>query len=200
MPEDHLVELDPLQEPIWSRCFIVAPLVVVGTLEEDGRPDFAPKHMVTPLSWENHFGFVCTPRHATYRNAIREGCFTVSFPRPTQVVLASLAAAPRCDDDTKHSLATLPTLPARSVRGALLEDAYLHLECELDRVVDDFGPNSLICGRIVTALLAAEAQRDADRDDQDVIAASPLLAYLNPGHFASIEESRSFPFHQGFSR
>ena len=195
----RMVQLD-LLEPVWERVFVVAPLVVVGTREPDGGWDLAPKHMATALSWENHFGFVCTPSHGTYQNAQREGFFTVSFPRPEQVLLSSLAAAPRCEDDSKPALAALPTFPASSVNGELLTDAYLHLECELDRIVDGFGKNSLIAGRLVAAQVDENALRGPDRDDGDLIAGDPLMAYLHPGRYASIRESLSFPFHRGFSR
>jgi flavin reductase (DIM6/NTAB) family NADH-FMN oxidoreductase RutF len=87
--------------PVWERVFTVNPLVVVGTREESGAYDLAPKHLAMPMGWENFFGFVCTPRHNTYHNARREGVFTVSYPRPTQVLLASLAAAPRDTDGSK---------------------------------------------------------------------------------------------------
>lgn len=202
MPNEHddaLVSLD-LQEPVWERAFIVAPLVIVGTREPDGSPDLAPKHMAAPLSWENHFGFVCTPNHGTYQNAVREGAFTVSFPRPEQIVLASLAAAPRCDDRNKPALAALPTFPAKVVEGVLLRGAYLHFECELDRVVDGFGTNSLVAGRIVAAHAAEDSLRESDRDDGDLLAAAPLLAYLHPGRYARVEESLSFPYHAGTRR
>ena len=111
------VELD-VRVPVWDRFFTVAPLVLVGTREPDGRFDLAPKHMVLPLGWQNYFGFVCTPRHATYFNAWRERAFTVSFPRPDQLVETSLAASGRCDDGTKPAVATLATVPARRVNGA----------------------------------------------------------------------------------
>jgi flavin reductase (DIM6/NTAB) family NADH-FMN oxidoreductase RutF len=184
----------------WERFFTVAPLVVVGTREADGTVDLAPKHMVTPLSWGPHFGFVCTPSHRTYVNAAREGVFTISFPRPDQVVLASLAAAPRGGGDDKPSLAALPTRPATKVDGELLENAYLWLECELDRVVDGFGDNSLVAGRVVAAAADAASLRDPDVDDQDLLRRAPLLAYLPPGRFATVAESRAFPFHAGFRR
>ncbi len=187
------------EHPVWDRFFQVFPLVVVGTREEDGSFDLAPKHMAMPMGWENRFGFVCTPRHATYRNAIREGAFTVSFPRPSQVLFASLAAAPRCEEDTKPALDLLTTRPATKVDGVLLQDAYLHFECETDRVIDDFGINSLITGRIVEALVAEDALRDPDRDDAEVFAASPLLAYLAPGRYAEVRDTLAFPFHAGWS-
>ena len=68
-----------LDEPIWERFFSVFPLVLVGTLEEGGGHDLAPKHLAMPLSWGRWFGFVCTPRHRTYQNAVRTGAFTVSY-------------------------------------------------------------------------------------------------------------------------
>ncbi|MFW6193633.1 MAG: flavin reductase [Gemmatimonadota bacterium] len=183
-------------QAVWQSVFIVAPLVLVGTKEEDGTYDLAPKHMATPLGWERYFGFVCTPEHRTYWNARREGVFTVSYPRPRQVVLTSLAASPRVGEgQRKPALEAIPTFPAREVDGVHVRDGYLFLECELDRVIDDLGANSLLIGRVVLAHVLEEAMRLRDRDEQEVIAGVPLLAYLSPGRWARIEESNSFPFH-----
>ena len=186
--------------PVWERFFQVSPLVVVGTREPDGSYDLAPKHMAMPMGWSNWFGFMCTPSHATYVNARREGVFTVSFPRPTQVLLASLAAAPRCEGDQKPSLSAVPTVPARTVDGTLLEDAYVHLECETHRIVDGFGANALVTGRVVETLVSEDAIRRFDKDDEQVIFQGPLLAYLAPGRYAAISRSFAFPFHQGMER
>lgn len=189
-----------LSHPVWEQVHIVAPLTLVGTREPDGRFDLAPKHLAMPLSWQDHYGFVCTPSHATYANARREGCFTVSFPRPDQIVLTSLAAAPRCEDDQKHALSAVPTIAASKVDGVLVENAYLHLECELDQIIDGFADNSLIVGRVVAAAAAPDSVLDQDVDAQEMIAHSPLLAYLHPGRFATITETRAFPYHVGFRR
>ncbi len=188
------------ERPIWDRFFTVAPLIVIGSREPNGEYDMAPKHMATPLSWENYFGFVCTPSHGTYQNIKREKAFTVSFPNPDQVLLTSLAAAPRCDDDSKPSLQVLPTIPASTIDGLFLKDSYLFLECELDRIVDGFGRNSLIAGKIVAARVREQSLRAMDKDDQDVMQNSPLMAYLPPGRYAAIANTRSFPFPKGFAR
>jgi flavin reductase (DIM6/NTAB) family NADH-FMN oxidoreductase RutF len=187
----------PADTPIWSRFFTVAPLVIVGTREGEGH-NLAPKHMAMPLGWDNYFCFVCSPDHATQGNAQETGEFTVSFPRPEGIVEASLAAAPRADDSSKPSLAAIPTFPARRVDGVLVSDAYLWLECELERIVDGFGRNTLIVGRVVAASVDAQAMRASDADDAEVIRDEPLLAYLSPGRFARISESFSFPFHVDF--
>jgi flavin reductase (DIM6/NTAB) family NADH-FMN oxidoreductase RutF len=193
------ISLD-VEHPIWERFFMVAPLVIVGTREPDGSHDLAPKHMVAPMSWQNWFGFVCTPRHHTYLNAVREGVFTVSWPRPDQLLEASLAAAPRYPAEGKPALDVLETVPAEVVTGILLADAWLHIECTTERVVDDLGENSLVIGRIVAASVDEASLRAPDRDDQDLIRAAPLLAYLYPGRFAEIAESRAFPFSAGMRR
>ena len=202
MTNDERKKLVALEtdQPIWDRFFTVAPLVVIGSRESTGDFDLAPKHMATPLSWENYFGFVCTPKHGTYQNIKREEVFTVSFPNPDQVLLTSLSAAPRCDDDSKPSLEMLSTIAATEIDGVFLEDSYLFLECRLDRIVDGFGDNSLIAGRVVAAQVSESALRTYDRDDQDVLHNSPLMAYLPPGRYASIDNTFSYPFPKGFTR
>jgi hypothetical protein len=74
-----------------------------------------------------------------------KGVFTVMLSRPTQI----LTAAPRCDDDDNPSLELLQTIPATVLDRVLLPDAYLHFECEPARIVDGFGENSLVTGRII---------------------------------------------------
>ena len=197
MSERGLVTLGG-DHPIWERIFAVAPLVLVGTKEEEGEYDLAPKHMAMQVGWGNYFAFVCTPTHRTYSNARRERVFTVSFPRPSQVLLTSLAASPRCDGDVKPAMGLMHTFPAARVDGVLVEDAYLHLECELHRVYDDFGESSIVSGKILEAHVCEEAIRRADKDDRDLLMEAPLLAYLSPGRYSRITESQAFPFHAGW--
>jgi flavin reductase (DIM6/NTAB) family NADH-FMN oxidoreductase RutF len=194
-PLKDLVSLD-LGAGLWDRAFAVAPLVLVGTREPDGSYDLAPKHRVIPIS-DSYFCFVCSPSHATYRNAVRENTFTVSWPRPRQIVMASAAAAPRCEDGEKRTLRALPTLPAKSVEGVLVQGAYLFVECMLDRIIDLDG-DELLIGRIVAAHADPDALRDHDVPDAKMVHAEPLLAYLHPGQFATIDQSTGFPFPKGF--
>jgi flavin reductase (DIM6/NTAB) family NADH-FMN oxidoreductase RutF len=196
---DDLIALDT-DRPIWDRFFGVFPLVLVGSKDERGSFNLAPKHLAMPLGWDNHYCFVCSPHHTTHRNVRRHGAFTVSYPRPSEVLLAGLAAAPRCEDGDKPTLLALPTFPARKVEGVLVDRCYLYLECTLNRVLDGFGPNSLIIGDVVAAAAREDALRGDERDESEQILQSPLLAYLNPGRFAEIRHSTGFPFPRGFSR
>ena len=194
-----LVDLD-ISSSIWESFFTVFPLVVIGTREADGSDDLAPKHMAMPMSWENHFGFVCTPRHNTYQNIQRDRQFSVTYMRPSQTVLASLAATPRCEDGSKPITQALPTFAAETINAAFVQDGYLFLECELQQMVDGLGENSLIIGRIISARVAEDALRSSDQDDEDLVYSAPLLAYLYPGRFAEITNSNKLPFPAGFKR
>ena len=197
--QTHYVDLE-LDEPVWESFFSVFPLVLVGTREEDGSHDLAPKHLAMPMSWDNYFGFVCTPRHGTYRNVQRTGEFTVSFPSPDQVLATSLAASPRCGDGEKPALDALQVEPARTVDGVVVTAARVQLECRLERVLDGLGDNSLIIGKLVSARVDPAAARAMDRDDNELVNRAPLLAYLYPFRFAVIDQSQGFPVPEGFSR
>src|SRR5512134_3892558 len=117
----------PTDAPVWKHFFTVAPLVIVGSREPDGGYDLAPKHMAMPLGWQNYYCFVCSPQHATQHNVAATGEFTVSFPRPDQILDASMAAGPRIEDGSKPTLAALDTFPASTVDGVLVGGAYLWL-------------------------------------------------------------------------
>jgi len=186
--------------PIWDQFFSVFPLVIVGTKEGD-HYDLAPKHMAMPMSWNNYFGFVCTPNHQTYHNIKKHKTFTVSYPRPSQVVLASLTATPRCDEDVDKSLLdSLPTTPARLVDGVFLKDAYLYLECELYKIYDDFEPNSLITGKVIGAYVDEAFTNQFALDEQSELYHHPLLSYIHPGRFAEISKTMAFPFPKNFKK
>ena len=186
--------------PVWEQFFTVAPLVLIGTRDADGSLDLAPKHMVTPMGWQNYFGFVCTPRHNTCRNIERTGEFTVSYPKPSQVLFASLAASPRDAEDHKPVLDYFRTFPASEVDGCFIEEGYLYFECRHFKTVDGFGENCLITGEIVAAWGDDDFLRHSQADDQETIHDSPLIAYLAPGRFATIERSNAFPFPEHMKR
>ena len=137
-PARNLVELET-DYPVWDRFFTVAPLVLIGTRDEDGATDLAPKHMTTPMGWQNYFGFVCAPSHATCQNIHRSGEFTVSYPKPNQVLYSSLAASPRQESHEKPVLDYFATFPASIVDGDFIDDAYLYFECRHFKTVDGFG-------------------------------------------------------------
>lgn len=186
--------------PVWDRFFTVNPLVIIGSKEEDGNYDLAPKHMAFPMGWKNYFGFVCTPRHGTYQNIKRTGEFSVSYPKPTQVIITSLTATPRCEDNTKPGLDLLPQSRAELIDSIFVKESYIQLECKLEKFIDGFGENSLIAGKIIQAYVDEHYLRSEDRDDHELIFEAPILTYLSPGRYSVIKKSHSFPFPKDFRK
>ncbi|MCW5517978.1 flavin reductase family protein [Muriicola sp. Z0-33] len=190
-----------VEHPIWEHTFTVAPLVIIGSKENSGF-DLAPKHMACPMGFGNYFGFVCTPEHNTYGNIKENGEFTVSFPRPEQILATSISASPRNDAISKSEgiVAALPTIKASIVDAPLVAGAYLYLECELFKIIDGFDKNSLITGKIKAAYTHNDYMRVSDSDEGEQLLKNHLLAYIAPGRFAEISATNNFPYPKDFKR
>lgn len=187
---DDLISLE-LDQSIWDRFFTVAPMVVVGTRGVNGSQDLFATHRGFPMGPENLFAFLAAPESGAVVNAVRIGEFGVSFLRPDQVVEASLAASER---ESQHPLlAEIPTFPASRIGSVLVSGAHAHLECRVDRIIEDLGSGVLVMGRVVAAHVDRGARRLSDRDDCDVLANHPLLAFVAPGRFAKIDQTDAFP-------
>jgi len=199
--DGEMIELD-VEQDIWSRAYTVHSLIIIGSKEEDGNYNFAPKHMAMPMGFSNHFGFIGTPRKSTYRNIQREKVFTVSYPKPSQLTVSSLAATQREDDDSKPILDQIPTAPAQEIEGYFVKDSYFQLECKQTECLGKFGEWELIVGEIVAARINKRMSRkisDSAGEGQ-LIYNNPLLAYLHPNRFSVIKESNVFPFPKEFKR
>jgi len=198
--QDNILSLD-ITTSIWERVFTIAPLVIIGTKEDKGY-DLAPKHMVTPLGFGNYFGFVCTPRHATYSNIVKNNFFTVSFPVPEQVMETALSASPRidCISKSENILKALPLVKATTIDAPMIKGAYLYLECKLHKIINDFDDYSLITGTIVAAQVNKHHLRVSDKDERTQLKKYPLLAYIAQGRFARVEDTLNFPFPKDFKK
>lgn len=200
LPLNKFHKLDT-NTPIWNYVFTVAPLVVIGSKENEGY-DLAPKHMATPIGFDNYFGFVCTPDHGTYRNIKKTKEFTVSFPISNSIVLTSLTATARCDDMSKSKsiVEAIPTLKATTVDALFVADSYLYLECKLFKIIDGFNKNSLITGKIEAAFVDNNYLKSSEKDEQKQLNDHSLLAYIANGRFAEITKTFNFPYPKNFKR
>lgn len=191
-----------VDEEMWNRLYTVHSLVIIGSKEPDGSFNMAPKHMAMPMGFSNYFGFIGTPRKSTYRNVEREKAFTVSFPRPDQVVISSLSASRREQDDSKPILNKIPMTDATEIEGKFLENSYFNLECKLSQFLGKFGEWELVIGEIVAAYVNEDALRNESKnfDGAQLVYDSPLLAYLHPDRFSKIKKSNAFPFPEDFKR
>lgn len=191
-----------VDDEMWNRIYTVHSLVIIGSKEPDGSFNMAPKHMAMPMGFSNYFGFMGTPRKSTYRNVEREKVFTVSFPRPDQVVISSLSASRREIDDSKPILKKIPMTDATEIEGKFLKNSYFNLECRLSQFLGKFGEWELVIGEVVAAYVNEDAMRRESKnfDGAQHVYDSPLLAYLHPDRFSKIRKSNAFPFPEDFKR
>lgn len=190
-----------LSTAVWDRVFMVSPLIVVGT-REGMQYDMAPKHMAFPAGFDNYFGFVCTPEHATYQNIQRTEEFTVSFPLPDDIVPVSLSATSREELISKYRdvVGNLPVVRAETMDLPVLQDAYLVFECSVFKIIDGFGENSIVTGEIKAAFVKKDYRRVSDNDAQEQLSENNLLAFIAPDRFARISETQRFPFPKDFRK
>lgn len=195
---DDVVTLE--DESAFERAFAAYSVVVVGTRDPDGDYNLAPKHMVAPLGWSGYYGFACSPEHGTARNIKQNEEFTVSYPRPDQIVSVSLSAQTRTPDDHKPELQSLSTIKAPDVDANFIKNAYIYLECKLEQIIQNLGENNFIVGKIVGSHVHEDALRRPDTDDAELIKENPILAYLHPARYTEIDYSQAFPFPKDFDK
>ncbi|MFP4633251.1 MAG: flavin reductase family protein [Halobacteriales archaeon] len=197
--DSDMVRLQP-DQPFQESAYTVSPLVIVGTRSPEGEDDLAPKHMAFPVGWDDYYGFVCTPEHQTYANAVDTGVFTVSYPKPDGLLDATMAAGPRTESGDKPTLGYVDRVEASEVDAPVVADAYAVLECELERAVDGFGRASFVVGEAKAKYVDRDALRHDDSDADRLLGKAPLLAYLYPDRVTAVDESIEFPFPGGFER
>ncbi len=197
----NMIEIE-VNNDLWNRFYSVHSLVIIGSKEPDGSFNMAPKHMAMPMGFSNYFGFIGTPRKSTYQNVKREKVFTVSYPRPDQVIISSLTASRREKDDSKPILDKVPMVDAQKIEGKFLKNSYFNLECKLSEIMGKFGEWEFIVGEIVAAYVNEDAMRKEanDFDGTELVYKSPILAYLHPDRFSKIKKSNAFPFPGDFKR
>jgi len=64
----------------------------------------------------------------------------------------------------------------------------------------ELGRNTLLVGEVLGARVHPDSLRSRDSDDHDRLHRAPLLAYLAPGRYAVVNESKAFPFPYGYQR
>ncbi len=197
---EDFVSLDT-KKSLWEQFYTVAPLVVIGTREENGF-DLAPKHMVTPIGFSNYFAFVCTPRHRTYHNIKKEGIFSVSYVKPDQILMSSIAALPRCsvEDYPRDVVQQIPTVTSEDGENIFVADSYLCFECRLHKIFDGFDDYSIITGTVEKALVHKDYMIHSDQGQQGHIYKNPLLVYVAQGRFAEVQETLAYPYPKDFER
>lgn len=182
-------------DDIWSHFFHVGPLVLVTSLDRNGRLNVAPKTQCTRIGKSNYFGFGCTAGHHTLQNVAATREFVINFPGPEiarQIGQAGLPLGPEVENEL--AACGLTAIEAQCVKPPLVAECRAHLECCLVDI-RQYGDGAFIVGEVVAAAVEEEALAD---QGIAALGMAPLLVYVYPDHFAGMHVARKFPFAEGF--
>ena len=147
----------PLDKHAWHPSPLPGQIVLVTTVDAEGRPNIAPKSWVTMVAFAGPVvAFGCNLGHTTYRNVAAAGEFVLN------VLPVSLAGrAWELSDvhgDERRRTAGLTLVPAAKVKPPLVDECTAHLECVLDGF-REYGDEVMIFGRVVAASVEESYER-----------------------------------------
>ncbi len=172
-----------LDKRTWRPSPLLGQIVLVTTLNEDGRSNVAPKSWVSMMAFEPPMlALGCNLAHWTAQNILRRKEFVVNVPG------AELAETVWRSHAVPHPRPVerigLTPVPAQKVGPPLIEECKAHLEC---RLVQDlaFGAELVILGQIVAVSVDREAV-----EASDPYGYLRLFAFLENHTYGVIENGR----------
>jgi len=138
----------------WHPSLLPGQIVLVSTVDEEGRPNVAAKSWVTLAAFRGPIvAFGCTERHRTFRNAEATGEFVVNVVPEALAPEAWELMRWHGEERIRHS--TLALERATRVAPPLVAECTAHLECVLDDV-KRYGEEAFVFGRAVAVSIDAE--------------------------------------------
>jgi flavin reductase (DIM6/NTAB) family NADH-FMN oxidoreductase RutF/uncharacterized protein YciI len=175
----------PADNANWHPSVLPGPIVLVSTVDAQGKPNIAPKSFVSMMAFGGPvLAFGCHRSHATARNAEAAGEFVVNFP--PEALAERIWAMPGSHGAERIARSGLSLLPARTVAPPLIAECKAHLECKLASITR-LGAEVVIFGEIAAAAI-----------DQDCLG-SPLadqyfrlrpVFFLEEGVYGSIDAAK----------
>lgn len=132
-----------------SQQIFPRPVVLVATVDGDGKDNVMPASFVMPVSFSPKYVAVSiAPERQTFSNLRKVGEFTVNVA--TLEMLEQVKVCGSCSgrDLDKFSMARLTKVPSKKVRPPGIAESPITLEC-LVEYMGRFGDHYLVVGRVV---------------------------------------------------
>ena len=144
----------PLDKRAWHPSVLPGQIVLVSTVDAEGRPNVAPKSWVTMVAFAGPIvAFGCNLSHATYRNVVATNEFVLNV-LPESLAESAWSLSDLHGEQRLRECG-LTTVPAQKVRAPLVDECPAHFECLFDDV-KHYGDEVLIFGRVVAASMDDE--------------------------------------------
>jgi len=165
-------------------------VALITTVSPSGVVNVAPKTQVMPVGRHNYWGFACCKQHHTYTNVVEQGEFVVNMPGLELIGKISDASQEFPEGTDELAAIGLCRFPSLQVRVPSITECGVHIECVRHTVLDAFGGDSLIIGRVVAARVDSELMLAP----QHTMSKKPLLVYVHPNHYTIIRDFAPFAF------
>lgn len=179
----------------WTQFPLIGGIVVITTVDSEGRENAAPKNWCIPASYKPPMLlFICDTQHDTAKNIIDTGEFVVNIPSEDifMKVIMMDKSLPRGESELKY--ADLTPIPSEKVKPPRIKECRAHAECilewykELGPSVNN-GSSIIIMGKVV----AASADEDILDVDCETRQAKLKQMIAWPDGFATIVKARNRP-------
>jgi len=131
-----------------EKNYIVRPLVLITTVNREGKQNAAVKTNFMTVSSMRAYAFCCRPEHHTYRNVLETGEFVVNVPTDDIVnkviKVAKMTVNPCPPGVNEIEGAGLTPILSEEVRPPRIEECVAHYECLLD-----WHKDTVIFGKVV---------------------------------------------------
>ncbi len=175
----------PLDKHAWHPSMLPGQIVLVSTVDAEGRQNVAPKSWVTMVAFGGPVvAFGCNVTHRTYRNAVESGEFVVNAV-PESLVERVWALSDLHGEQRMRECGLTP-VPAQRVKAPLVGECPAHLECVLDDV-KSYGDEVFLFGRVVAASMDEECL--AAPLEQQYERLAPVF-FLEGGTYAGLTRPR----------
>ena len=139
----------PTDKRLWSPSLIPGPIMLVSTVDDEGRPNVAPKSWVQMVAFDPPtLMFAGSNGQPTEDNALRTGCFALNVVDET--LLPSVLRCLQWRGEERIERSGWSLVDASRIRAPVLDGAPAHLECEL-RGSREIGSGLVVFGEIVAA-------------------------------------------------
>ncbi len=169
----------------WHPSVLPGQIVVVSTVNAQGRPNLAPKSWITMAAFAGPMlAFGCNTGHTTCQNIQATGTFVINIPAEQDVERTWALIRTSGEERIQQSGFTL--IPSQMVAPPLVAECRAHLECEFDSL-KQFGDEVLVFGRVVAASIDANCL--AGEPVQQYCALRPIF-FLEDGTYGAIETAK----------
>lgn len=169
-----IIHMDSLNERekyrILTSCIVPRPIAWVTSMSDDGVINAAPFSYFTGISIEPPLVIFAVERRQgnkkdTLVNIEQTKQFVVNVVTADNVNEMNETSQDYAIDIDELNLANLTAIPSKVVEPPSIKESPIHLECELDQIIDvGTSPHSLIIGEVKTITIVDKLYQDGRVD------------------------------------